>query len=257
MSAKQNALYRLLREREPEFACSIFNMKNEKSDIIEVNCMNEEENLFQPQVIIKSEIGFEISSIENESQVENQWLTKTEQTFPCNSCDFYASSSKMLRKHIRSEHGTSKLRCDICPYETTDKFDLEEHIELHTEKEPQSYYCEFCSKEFNKRHLLNRHIKLKHTEKERSHQCPTCDKSFFTISTLKKHVESHRAKNMPCEFCGKLFSCMNNLRTHLYYHAEPKFVCDFEGCGKKFFMRKLLKAHMNVRLLRIRYLCRS
>jgi hypothetical protein len=39
---------------------------------------------------------------------------------------------------------------------------------------------------------------------------------------------------------------MNNLRTHLYIHAEPKFVCEFEQCGKKFFMRKLLKAHMNV-----------
>lgn len=48
------------------------------------------------------------------------------------------------------------------------------------------------------------------------------------------------------EFCGKLFSCMNNLRTHLYYHQEPKFICEFEGCDKKFFMRKLLKAHMNV-----------
>lgn len=51
---------------------------------------------------------------------------------------------------------------------------------------------------------------------------------------------------MPCEYCGKLFSCLNNLRTHLYYHSEPKFICEFEGCGKKFFMRKLLKAHINV-----------
>jgi aspartate carbamoyltransferase regulatory subunit len=51
---------------------------------------------------------------------------------------------------------------------------------------------------------------------------------------------------LPCEYCGKLFSCLNNLRTHLYYHAEPKFVCDFDGCGKKFFMRKLLKSHIKV-----------
>lgn len=40
--------------------------------------------------------------------------------------------------------------------------------------------------------------------------------------------------------------CMNNLRTHLYYHYEPKFICEFENCDKRFFMRKLLKAHMNV-----------
>lgn len=61
------------------------------------------------------------------------------------------------------------------------------------------------------------------------------------------NVINNTNSNFPSsEFCGKLFSCMNNLRTHLYYHSDPKFVCEFDGCGKKFFMRKLLKAHMNV-----------
>lgn len=31
-----------------------------------------------------------------------------------------------------------------------------------------------------------------------------------------------------------------------YYHSEPKFVCEIENCGKTFYMRKLLKAHLNV-----------
>lgn len=143
--------------------------------------------------------------------------------------------------------------CDICGdglRDVTEKEDLENHMRSHMRSEEHSYFCEYCSKEFSRKHLLNRHIKLKHTEKERTHKCPTCNKSFFTISTLKKHVESHGTKHMPCEFCGKLFSCMNNLRTHLYYHAEPKFICEIENCGKKFYMRKLLKAHLNVRFLR-------
>jgi uncharacterized Zn-finger protein len=145
----------------------------------------------------------------------------------------------------------SFLYCDICSRYFEEKMDMESHmLKCHMKSEPTSFYCEYCSKEFMRRHLLNRHIKLKHTEKQRSHPCPTCNKSFFTISTLKKHIESHGLKNMPCEFCGKLFSCMNNLRTHLYYHSEPKFVCEIENCGKKFYMRKLLKAHLNVSLIK-------
>jgi Zinc finger, C2H2 type len=168
----------------------------------------------------------------------------------CETCNFKAKSSKLLREHVKQIHHALCLRCDICSYEASSKDEIECHIQKdHMKKEQACLYCEFCSKEFDKRHLLNRHIKLKHTEKQRTHPCPTCEKSFFTISTLKKHVESHRTKNMPCEFCGKLFSCMNNLRTHLYYHAEPKFKCEFADCGKKFFMRKLLKAHLNVKFV--------
>jgi KRAB domain-containing zinc finger protein len=152
-----------------------------------------------------------------------------------------------MRAKRKSPSG-SLYYCDICGFQdVTEKEDLEYHMLSHMRSVEQSFFCEYCSKEFSRKHLLNRHIKLKHTEKQRTHKCPTCNKSFFTISTLKKHVESHGTKHMPCEFCGKLFSCMNNLRTHLYYHAEPKFICEIENCGKKFYMRKLLKAHLNVR----------
>ena len=144
-------------------------------------------------------------------------------------------------------------------------------MKSHTSKQARIFYCERCGLNFEKKHLLNRHVKIKHTVKERKYKCSNqdCDKAFFNISALKKHVESHSEKGkycleifssrdltyeiylkfipeMPCEYCGKLFSCLNNLRTHLYYHSEPKFVCEFEGCGKKFFMKKLLKAHINV-----------
>ncbi|XP_070502660.1 zinc finger protein Paris-like [Chironomus tepperi] len=152
--------------------------------------------------------------------------------------------SNMDRVHIGEEIYT----CDRCNNKSQSKVDLEDHMKSHISKQTRTYFCEICGLDFDKRHLLNRHVKIKHTVKERRHKCShqNCDKAFFTVSALKKHVESHSEKEMPCEYCGKLFSCLNNLRTHLYYHSEPKFVCEFEGCGKKFFMRKLLKAHINV-----------
>lgn len=126
------------------------------------------------------------------------------------------------------------------------KSSLDPHMKTHMTKVKREFNCDLCGKQFDKRHILNRHIRLKHSEKERTHPCTICNKSFFTNSDLKKHFESHQGKVMPCEFCGKLFSCMNNLRTHLVYHQEPKFSCTFEGCNKKFFARKLLRAHTKV-----------
>ena len=119
-------------------------------------------------------------------------------------------------------------------------------MKVHMIKDKTEFNCDSCGKQFEKRHIMNRHIRLKHSEKERKHPCTVCNKSFFTNSDLKKHFESHQGKIMPCEFCGKLFSCMNNLRTHLVYHQDPKFSCTFEGCNKKFFARKLLRAHTKV-----------
>lgn len=147
-------------------------------------------------------------------------------------------------------------QCDICSFYAKTKAEISRHMNQFHAKElapteesldSKIFICELCTLEFPKRHLLNRHIRLKHTAKERNYTCQYCDKSFYNNSNLKKHEESHGQKNMPCEFCGKLFTCMNNLRTHLYYHSEPKFNCNFEGCNKKFFMRKLLRAHLNVR----------
>ncbi|KAG5669668.1 hypothetical protein PVAND_017551 [Polypedilum vanderplanki] len=142
----------------------------------------------------------------------------------------------------------NKFLCDKCNFEATEKSTLERHLKIHSIKESQLFFCEMCGLSYGKRHLLNRHVKVKHTTKERKFKCTNqnCDKAFYTLAGLKKHSETHSEKALPCEYCGKLFSCLNNLRTHLYYHAEPKFSCDFEGCGKKFFMRKLWKSHMKV-----------
>ncbi|KAG5669393.1 hypothetical protein PVAND_017280 [Polypedilum vanderplanki] len=131
--------------------------------------------------------------------------------------------------------------CDLCNFSCAHKHKLETHMAKNHKK---VFTCEICDQKFFKKFQLNAHMKAKHTEKIRNHFCPICNKAFFSAENLKKHVESHNDKDMPCEFCGKLFSCINNLRTHLYYHSEPKFVCEIDNCGKKFFMKKRLRAHI-------------
>ncbi|CRK93151.1 CLUMA_CG006464, isoform A [Clunio marinus] len=281
LTDKQKFLYKTLNEKEPHqtevdiFNENSFELKPNVDDFVACNTSNllEEEINFDNQIQIKleaEEIEKNISS--DHCQIQNSYskTKKRAKNLKCSSSNAKLQNTKSsssdksekskkekcklcnvkvrnLNSHIKAVHSLlNDFKCDICSYVSCFKIEMENHMLNHIKHEPQLFYCEFCSKDFGKRHLLNRHIKLKHMQKERLHPCPTCNKSFFTISTLKKHIESHRDKDMPCEFCGKLFSCMNNLRTHLYYHSEPKFVCTFEACGKKFFMRKLLRAHVNV-----------
>lgn len=164
-------------------------------------------------------------------------IKKKDTIYHCEYCTFFAGAKAQLDSHMN--------RCTGMPVIVTE---YDASSSQDQEAKPTSFACDLCTLEFKKRHLLNRHVREKHTVKIRQFACKHCDKAFFNSTNLKKHESSHNQKNLPCDFCGKLFTCVNNLRTHLYYHNEPKFVCTYEGCEKKFFMKKLLKAHLNVRL---------
>lgn len=212
---------------------------------------------------VKEEPSFSMDDSENETIIQtlkmdenlNEDEVEEEIVEALDECvDYLAPSFSVTILNTSS----SIHQCDICSFHGNTKMEIAHHMnQFHHEKDLESiegisidsqiFICDLCSMKFSKRHLLNRHTRLKHTAKERNYTCQYCEKSFYNNSNLKKHEESHGSKDMPCEFCGKLFTCMNNLRTHLYYHSEPKFVCNFQGCNKRFFMRKLLKAHLNVR----------
>ncbi|KAL7010937.1 hypothetical protein ACKWTF_014017 [Chironomus riparius] len=214
----------------------------ETNEFIECSGDVEESEFLGAEFQIKTEAS------DNLGMCVESFIAEDEQMH-CQSCNFTTNSKKSIKIHMDRVHiGEEKYTCDRCNFKILSKLELEDHMKSHISKQARTFFCEMCGLKFEKRHLLNRHVKIKHTVKERRYKCSNhdCDKAFFTISALKKHTESHSEKEMPCEYCGKLFSCLNNLRTHLYYHSEPKFVCEFEGCGKKFFMRKLLKAHINV-----------
>lgn len=174
-------------------------------------------------------------------------------------CDHCGSSVNNYRRHILKVHLNIKnFFCDLCGYASFFKCDMDQHMKVHvkkTQKQQQTYCCEACGLAFNKRFHLNAHVRSKHTEKVRNHICHICNKAFYSSENLKKHIESHNDKDMPCEFCGKLFSCINNLRTHLYYHSDPKFICEVEGCDKKFYMRKRLRAHMKTHANQKDFVC--
>ena len=85
----------------------------------------------------------------------------------CDKCEYNATYSYWLNRHIKSKHEGVRYSCDKCEYNATN-----------------SYW-------------LNRHIKSKH-ERVR-YSCETCKYVATTVGSLKSHIEiKHKGLRYPC-----------------------------------------------------------
>ena len=79
---------------------------------------------------------------------------------PCPECEYCASRSGTLKRHIMAKH---------------------------TNERP--YHCIICDYQATQNETLRRHILAKHT-KEKPHHCPRCTYKAVQMGTLKYHVKS-------------------------------------------------------------------
>ena len=80
--------------------------------------------------------------------------------FTCNYCNKNFSQKNNLKRHIKSKHEATNLRCDKCEY-TTDRLDcLKRHIE--SKHYQNKIKCPECSVEFGRKDSMEKHKKEYH-----------------------------------------------------------------------------------------------
>lgn len=94
--------------------------------------------------------------------------------------------------------GEKQLLCPHCPYKSTRKDYLKQHINTHTGERP--YACPHCSYTASQRMTLKNHI-LRHTG-EKPFACPHCDYRAARRSTLQYHLTTHQADNSALPFAN-------------------------------------------------------
>ena len=98
----------------------------------------------------------------------------------CNYCDKELCTSKLLRKHINSEHHQHQdFSCEKCGQNFTLKSNLDRHIESINEVS-----CEECGKFVCNANSLNSHMKEVHYT-----ECDQCGQGFRK-KYLKMHMQS-------------------------------------------------------------------
>merc|ERR1719154_470400 len=187
--------------------------------------------------------------------------------FSCDECSQEFATSKLLKKHISSEHGSDEMRraynnwilevndvsgeswfkCNFpeCNFTAASKKGAGLHaLSSHTEK---SFICHQCGDSFLTESSLAHHSKYKHKKESGPifmlYQCKYCNKHFKTLSYLTAHENEHKGvRPFQCDACGKSFASAGMLRSHKFTHAPKIFKCDC--CDQAFPRRNTLLVHL-------------
>ena len=105
-----------------------------------------------------------------------------------------------------------KYPCDHCEYKATSKQGIEKHIQsLHLKVK---FDCKHCDAVLSSREYLLKHVKAVH--EKRKYSCDKCpDKEYTFYNSLKKHKDAvHAGIYHICDICGHKTSTKFHLKTH-------------------------------------------
>ena len=120
-------------------------------DIKEIgkNVVNEEE-----------ETGDTENSLQSDSSSSILTDHKKPMIYPCPQCDFQATHSNSLQRHVMSKHEGIKYPCKQCDYMATQTCHLQMHIK--SKHEGIKYSCQQCDYQASYLSGLNSHVKSYH-----------------------------------------------------------------------------------------------
>ncbi|XP_068122577.1 zinc finger protein 585A-like isoform X2 [Hyperolius riggenbachi] len=193
----------------------------------------------------------------------------------CAECNKVFYNKRTLKAHLQGHLGERSYICNVCGKCFRRHTSLLIHERIHTGERP--YQCAQCGKSFVQRQHLSTHQKT-HTG-ERPFQCTDCGKGFRWRSELLKHQKNHqeeaadapvkeergdgesREKEGNSEKTGDSAErprsvqprrCATRKRTRSS-KAEKAHAC--AECGKIFYNKRTLKAHLRGHLGERSYIC--
>ena len=130
--------------------------------------------------------------------------------YQCEYCDYTFTRMNNLNDHLKSYCPVKfdkVYSCKVCNKQFERKVALQEHKEVHNEKEPikdDVAKCNICDKTISRARDLKRHMKT-HTRivsKGKSHfsvdvqliKCPKCSSHFKKTYNFERHMKSHHSE---------------------------------------------------------------
>lgn len=170
-----------------------------------------------------------------------------------NEDDFSKTASSVLNetkisnpKKLLSSRGNGKLQCDICPYTTLRKNNLNRHKKFHN-KGVKRFKCELCSYSSASKNALTYHMNSAHYVGEKF-ECEICPYSTTSNRNLVYHMASaHKiGKTYECDRCPHTSASKRDLRYHktTVHKIGEMFECD--KCPSKSADKGNLERHRAV-----------
>lgn len=134
---------------------------------------------------------------------------QTPEMHNCPRCCKAFRSTKIFEKHLpicgQKHHqlSDSPINCPICDKVIANKYNLKDHMRIHTGEKP--YVCVICGISFSTKSALNKH-ENRHRG-EHTYQCEVCHKICYEKANLARHMMSHSGERpFQCTYCGRKFA---------------------------------------------------
>ncbi|XP_065130453.1 uncharacterized protein [Paramisgurnus dabryanus] len=219
-----------------ELLVSVCNGEEEKTSVNLLDCgmelkqeITEEEEQTDEGDLIYSDLNVKLESFQSNNMEEKpDHFIPGEESLSC------------LKTEILSFEDF--CTCSQCGKIFNSQFDLDAHMQIHTEERP--YSCDQCGKTFTQKANLNMHKKV-HTG-EKPYRCDQCEQTFPYKSQFIAHKRIHTGeKPYICEVCELNFARKFSLDVHRRTHTgEKPYGCDL--CGQSFNYKSYLTVHKRI-----------
>ena len=134
--------------------------------------------------------------------------------FVCEFCAEGFRRESSLKLHMQRQHENLPRthKCALCPKTFYQKWDLKNHMIVHSEDRP--FTCEECGKSFKTESVLQAHLVIHNGVK--AFKCDVCGYDAWNVSLLRRHQEKHRStRDFVCPHCESAFVCKRYLTAHI------------------------------------------
>ena len=156
----------------------------------------------------------------------HHWCT----TRKCSFCGKKFASTQALNIHVTDEH-EYKFLCKFrkCRSEYSSQTLADRHIRHHS---PPRYQCEHCGKQFHEKYVLEAHTNV-HTEKGYECTYPKCHRIYKSPAKYKRHLKKHSSSrpSSKCSVCDQSFEEKKYLDEHMKIHSD-ELTEECSHCGK-------------------------
>ena len=171
------------------------------------------------------------TSTEELNETFKQDIANRKQTWKhlCHICDFVTNVKGGLTYHLCVHGIGERFKCDQCDKDFSKKGGLKRHIQTQHETTKKTI-CHICQKDFPNEIYLKNHIYSIHAEKKM--QCDACPKMFGTLCSLKLHKKAvHVLYSFKCTQCKKRYKTQGALNCHVRSIHEKNFSCKNFSCN--------------------------
>ncbi|XP_063697792.1 PR domain zinc finger protein 5-like [Culicoides brevitarsis] len=221
----------------------------------------EEEHNFSHEYVVDESLKVTYEQIKDRPRKPYVRKPKHGQYFPCPKCDQMLRGPRMLNDHLKEAHNyvkdrsSEKVICNFCGKFVANQ-NLEYHIRhLHPEQR-DPFVCDYCGEKLKSKTILLRHMQAVHklALKVNGSACALMCRFCTEIFKTKHRRISHEVRihtfdyRFNCTLCGKKFFMKRHLDAHMKAHAKgnlkkSKLKCHI--CGENFSRKQILADHIS------------